>query len=465
MLMRSGLKKLVVCCAVVLALTIVSACRNSNEKTEKPEKPTLTERPENSPRNKQPEFNTASAMLAVIPDHYEVGEVLFSEDGRRAAYSAKHEGKFIVVVDGKAGKPYEGGVADMAFSPDSRKFVYRAADAEREPTHYIVLDGREVARSKNTGKIVFSPDSSIIGYEAQRGEKYVIGAGDKESPPFDMPYAPPLFSADSTRIAYIEQHYERNKNNLIISKIDMTERKKGKDYDLLTDITSSPDRSQLAYRALKSGKMLAVTVDFGGEKLSEREGPLNDHVSGLAFSPDSRHLAYIAKRGGKVFLVRDGREQPYPAEDMALYPLFSPDGKRIASVGSAGPQMAVILDGRAGPGYDEIGRPVFSPDGALIAYPAKKGVRWFIVVNGKEGPAAYDIIVTPQFSPDGSRVVYRARKDGRRFLVTADKAGRTLREHPRYDAVWQPVFTTDGRSVAYGVKSGRELWWKVEPIE
>jgi hypothetical protein len=42
--------------------------------------------------------------------------------------------------------------------------------------------------------------------------------------------------------------------------------------------------------------------------------------------------------------------------------------------------------------------------------------------------------------------------------------GRTIREHPHYEAVWDVVFSPDGKSVGYGVKIGQELWWKVEEL-
>jgi WD40 repeat protein len=434
---------LIGCCMAVMILT-ANACEQSGEKAEKPA------------------VNTTTTRLAVIPDDYKAGEIVFSPDGRRVAYTAKKDGKSFVVADNKVGKPYEG-VADLVFSPDSGKIAYRALISEEKMC--IVADGREGAWYRNLGQPVFSPDGRSTGYEAMKGEKYLMVTGDRESPAFDMTYAPPLFSPDSTRIAYIEQHYDAGKNNVILCNADMTGRKRGKDYDLLRGITQSSSRSLLAYIAKKNKKHVAVIVDFSGKKFEEKEGSPYDDISAITLSPDGKHAAYIAKRSGKLFLVLDGTEQSYPADDVATQPLFSPNGKRSASVGIFGIQRSIVLDGKAGRRYDEIGRPVFSPDGRRIAYPAKKGQAWLMVVGQKEGTAAYDMIVTPQFSSDGSHLVYRARKDGKRFVVLADKDGRTVQEHPAYEMVWQPVFTPDEKSVAYGVKSGRELWWKVEPLK
>ena len=106
---------------------------------------------------------------------------------------------------------------------------------------------------------------------------------------------------------------------------------------------------------------------------------------------------------------------------------------------------------------------MYSGDSGLHAYAARKGNNWFVVVNGKEGPA-FDRVVTPMFSPDGSRLVYRARQDGKRFVVVADANGKVIRQHPAYEQVFPVAFTADGNSVAYGVKDGRKLIWKVDPV-
>jgi hypothetical protein len=112
--------------------------------------------------------------------------------------------------------------------------------------------------------------------------------------------------------------------------------------------------------------------------------------------------------------------------------------------------------------YDEAANLTYSKDGSY-AYAARNGKNWFIVVNGTEG-AVFDRVVEPLFSLDGRYVVYRARKDGQRFVVVANTIGKTIRQHQSYELVFAPIFTADNRSVAYGVKDGKELWWKVEKL-
>ncbi len=85
------------------------------------------------------------------------------------------------------------------------------------------------------------------------------------------------------------------------------------------------------------------------------------------------------------------------------------------------------------------------------------------MANGKEGPV-FDRVVTPLFSPDGTLLVCCARKDGRRFVVVADAGGKTVRRHQAYEQVFPVTFTSDGKSVAYGVKDGNKLIWKVEKM-
>ena len=113
--------------------------------------------------------------------------------------------------------------------------------------------------------------------------------------------------------------------------------------------------------------------------------------------------------------------------------------------------------------YEEAASLTYSKSGNYV-YTARNGKEWFIVVNGMEGPA-FDRVIAPLFTPDGKYVVYRARKEGKRFAVVADAAsGKTVRQHPSYEQVSDVLFSTDGKSVEYGVKDGNRLLWKIEAL-
>jgi hypothetical protein len=173
--------------------------------------------------------------------------------------------------------------------------------------------------------------------------------------------------------------------------------------------------------------------------------------------------------------VLDGRETTLPAGQVvemgsgghggaALH--VRPDGKGLA--------VALVSDGAVAlhqpfsdvppeQGYEEIEGFTYGGEGAVHAYAARKGERWQLVVNGRPGPE-FDRVVDPAFSADGKRFVYRARAAGKRFVVVGDCAEGTTRRFAAHEQVFQARFTGDGWAVAYGVKDGRRLTWKVEPL-
>lgn len=144
--------------------------------------------------------------------------------------------------------------------------------------------------------------------------------------------------------------------------------------------------------------------------------------------------------------------------------VFHPAGQGVAYVAARKGQQYVVFNGKAGKRYPAIGAVTISPDGRRLAYAALEDAKWFIVADNHPGPR-FDEVGEPVFSPDSRFLVYRARKDGKQFVVVADIKARVLRQHPAYEMVFPVVFTDDGRSVAYGVKDGRNLIWKVEQLQ
>ncbi len=384
-------------------------------------------------------------------------QIVVSERGNAVAYKAIRDGKQIAVINGAAGKPFEA-IESIVFSPDGRNYAYVAKNSD---IWHLVSSAREEIMFHHIGEPVFSPDSRHIAFQASANEEWYIVLDNKQSEGGKYSYQQPVFSADSTKLAFIE-NIDANKGRLHITDRDFN------NLQIVDAVNSkivrSPDGKQVAVVAEMNGRQQLVQIAFDRPD-AVTKGTVYDTVSNVAFSPDGVSLAYEAIRGKEHYLVLDGKEVRISA-DMGRLPVIRPDRKAVGMVLLEPVGMVyrqALISAAPEKGYHEIEAPVYSRDGAQHAYAARKGKEWFVVANGSEGPA-FDRIVSPMFSPDGSRMVYRARKDGKRFVVIADSSGKTIRQHPAYEQVFPVMFSPDGTAVAYGAKDGVKLMWMVEKL-
>lgn len=157
-----------------------------------------------------------------------------------------------------------------------------------------------------------------------------------------------------------------------------------------------------------TGTLAVWIVKRGGKQfilLNGKEGPLFDWVSRPVFSPSGEYFTYNGNRGGK----RNTNRWEYP-------PIVG--GKWFS-----------IKDTIKGPTFDNLkeiiearvkGRPAeirclhdpeksTSADGNRVAYVSRSNGKWFMVVDGKEHQA-YDWVAWPVFSPNGKRLAYVASR-------------------------------------------------------
>ncbi len=404
-------------------------------------------------------INPQSTRLATIPEGQEANDFYFSPDGHHLAYIVMKADKVALVLDGKESQSYKN-ISRIVFSPDCRTVAFKATDQGQQS---VVINGKSEKAYESIGTLQFAPDGRVV-YEAMRNKKWFLVVGSRESPGFDMPLEMPMLSPDGNKIAYIEHHLDSKKSNLIICNLDLKARIKGKEYAAITRIKASKTNSRFAYIINSNGKQAVVSVVFPDTGLlQENEGAPFDQVLTMDISDDGAHLAYLARRDKTVLLVKDGVELPFPEHEMHSQALIDKNGRTFIA-GMTHGQFYPVMDGKSyGTSYDGIKDPVFSADGTKLAFVARKRDKHFVVINGSNGPE-YDMVVSPQFSADASRLIYRARQNGKRFVVVADAKGVTLEQQPDYDMVWQPVITPDGKSIAYSVKIGKEIWWKVEPL-
>jgi WD40 repeat protein len=390
----------------------------------------------------------------------EASTVVFSAGGHGVAYLEKGSGQLRVVYNGKAGKAYPV-ISHLRLSPDGRHVAHdMLVDGKRR----MVLDGSEGKPYDDVFEPVFSPDSRHLAYVAQVGQEKLVVVDGKESARFPGFAYDPVFSADSSRLAFVESATETSKPRLVLCDLQgkSLSAREVEDYDLVTD----RDRTRIAAISRDGSKLRVIELGFDRPD-AVQEGERYDLVDKLAYGGDGASLCYLAKEGGKSYLVANGRKEPLPDGDMREAPVLRPgnSGAGVILVGKDGRYYLheTLGGGKDGGKYDEAAQLTYNADGSRHAYCAKDGKKFFIVLNGKQGPV-FDMVISPMFSPDGRLLVYRARKDGKRFVVVADADGKILRQHPGYELVFDTVFTADGKSVAYGVKDGDKLIWKVEKL-
>ena len=252
----------------------------------------------------------------------------FSPDSKHFVYSVINakEKRWFVVLDGKERKEYEGlGPAEISFtfSPDSRHLAYAACDNYK---WFVVLDGKEDKLHDSIFCLTFSPDSQHFAYAAIEGNKYFVVLDGKEGKQYDaIADSAPVFSPDSQRLAYVAKEGEKWHTILDGEEqpfLSFHFSKPITGEPLLFKPIFSPDSQRFAYTARENNKSFIV---MDGEK-----GKEYDLVTLLTFSPDSQHHVYLGGRyekhiirdlalpSGKFMLIIDGKEQKEEQDSMFI---------------------------------------------------------------------------------------------------------------------------------------------------
>lgn len=396
------------------------------------------------------------------PDQPPSFDIVFSQSGRGVAYTVQKASKFYVVHNGIRGREYEA-VGPVVLSPDGMHIAY---PARKGKSWRMVIDGKEGSAYDVLLTPIFSPDSQHVMYQAKKGNKWYIVVDGRQNEGTTASYTTPEFSSDSGLIAYVESAATNRDMKLIISDLKFT--RQSVKWSIGDELfITNKDRTKIAAYQVVDNKISIIDFKFS-EPDAVHEGTLYDLIEKLTFSDDGDSIVYCALKDGKRLIVFDGREEILPKGHLPQLPVVRPDKKGVGVIlewqNHYFLHQAFLKNKEKFKRYDEAQDLVYSKDSRSYAYAARRGNDWFIVLNGKELPA-FDRVVTPLFSPDNRYLVYRARKEGKRFVVLADaKTGKTIRQYPSYEQVFPVVFTEDGKSIAYGVKDGNKLVWKVEKL-
>jgi dipeptidyl aminopeptidase/acylaminoacyl peptidase len=394
-------------------------------------------------------------------------DIVFSELGRGVAYIAEKDRSQRVVHNGKPGKSCAA-ISHLTISPDGQRVSYSCTLG-----NYLqmVSDGVESAPFVDVYDAVYSPDSRHIAYLAQGIDKAMNIILDKKTIEVaaEVVTSNFLFTQDSAKLVYYIRPAGGHDAHLVIFDLQTGLKTVKKCLD--TPMVMNSARDRIAVAAMEGDMQLVMDFAVSAPDDVHKSG-LYDEVSNISIGGAGKGVAFVGTKGKHRYLVLDGKEVRIP-DGLIVYdnPAIRPDMKGagiILSTNERHNRRFRFLQSYHDAGskmkqYGQIAEPVYSTRSSATAYVAMEGGRYFIVLNGKEGPS-FDSIVTPMFSPDGSKLVYRAREGAKRFVVVADTAGKEHRRQPGYEMVFPTAFTTDDRSVAYGVKDGNQLVWKVENL-
>ena len=216
--------------------------------------------------------------------------------------------------------------------------------------------------------------------------------------------------------------------------------------------------------------------------LGETKWDEYDKVGRPVFSADGSTVGIVVTRSNRAFLLNGPRPHSILDSNVGTFvelgdPSFSRDGRvwayrgrmmkikekvireQIVMARGTLEGQEVLFREEMDPLYESVSDPVVSPDGKLVAYAASKGSRKYLVVGGKP-TLKFSLIDRISFGPDGRTLAYRAGQYGKEFII----AGNSRSEE--FDQVLSgPLWSADGKKVAFTVRNGAELWRKVLEVK
>lgn len=418
----------------------------------------------------------STKKLAVISDNYLKDKELqqqmhptlvVSNNGNGYAYIEPVDGMFRVISNGKKGKLYKS-VGDITMSADGSRVAYSAA--ANETFRKIVVNDLEGPAFMEIGMPEFTPDGKHFVYTITQKDETFIAFDHKVFYDYKIAQGP-LVAGDSQQLVFSTKPGKDGAQQLVIS--DYTLNNKQVFESCGETFAASDDLSRLAVVCKEGDSRAVKVIDVKQRKVvASLKRHSGGRISRLTFSTDNRSVAYtFIVNDEERYLVYDGKEVRILAGDefMSL-PIVFAEGNGVGVITGMAIRMG-LLNAFADKPHNErnfgyISDFIGSKDGRHHAYLGiELGGETLqrLVVDGNEG-RKFDKIVSPLFSPDGRSVAFRARQDGKRFMAVSDLKGNIVKQHQSYDMVFQPVFSADGKSVGYGALVGNELWWKVEKL-
>jgi Tol biopolymer transport system component len=292
--------------------------------------------------------------------------------------------------------------------------------------------------------------------------------------------ANPRLSPDGKMIAYVAE--DEGRQDLFVSRVA------GGGRIRLTNDTAhksqpdfSPDGEKIAFTRLLPGSEspeICVVPSFGGAVV-----PLIAGAASAAWSPDGARLAFITQRTGESMALAtvavNGADRRLLLQGDATYPFlrdpaWSPDGRQIAIVRSTGGVAGEIwlVPASGGPARRLSSDPPgvyshqesFTTDGRGLVYASNRAGAtnlWLVPVDGGEAPTQLTAGPGPDEFPsvgrDG-RIAFLSARYRDELFIHGLSTGHHQQLVTHSTTLWAPVFSHDGREMAYSRREADGAW-------
>jgi len=356
------------------------------------------------------------------PEYEDISYPQYSADGKRLAYFAKRNGKWVAVVDGKETGPELVSVdfADWGFSSRANRFyaavmpthsgwTYLVDDAVGTPFQAISLISFSAddahfayAGAESRGGLKKQAVTSTIVLDGQPGQSYegsglpgawtmALGVtenmvwGPHRLDPNFHGLSDPQFNSEG-KLAYAVR---REKGDIVLMNGGQT----GPSFDdLASTVVFTEDRKHFAYIARHGSDFVEVRDNQPGKTFSMDSK--SETIGQVSLSPDGTHFAFETVRGGRDYFARQTTRA----------------------------RRTIILDGQPGTEYNALGALIvrFSKDGRISFYQVfgADGNRVLTVIDGQESKH-YDGQTFAGFAPDDKSLTFLAQDSLRLLRITA----------------------------------------------
>lgn len=400
------------------------------------------------------------------PPYEQIDYAVVSPRGGRYAYAAKRNQAWFTIIDGREFGPYHR-TAPLSFSPDATRVAFAIDNGDGDVR--VRVDGIEHGPFHDnlrslyiTGGFVFSQDGAHFAFRTsitENGENRRCLVVDGKCGRRVTEAGPPYFSADGAHVAYWAK--PRGEKGLLLIVDDEVVGRSSKDStewlfrldQMLEDygLPFAPDREHLLFVSTNNGGDLQVVVN------GIADAPF-DKLGGLAFSRDGTHWAYVGtreKRGSKWLLapqiagalMTGGYAAPFMPGRLYGHRIVR---DRIEQVQYATPNDLYTM-------YEyTASSPVVVTDDGRVAYRTSGG----LAIDGVEQPVSGSVSLSSiTLAPDGRGLAYFVWRRNKWFAAVEGVEGQphsgTIHGLFPCGRACGPSFTPDRRHVVYAVREKR----------